>query len=219
MPTIKKFYLFNVFNIPIYLDITFLGIAVMCMFTFHSVIVGILFAALFAVSIVAHELGHALTAKMFGFRTNDITLSILGGCASLLGMPKDTAQEMAVALMGPVVSFLLFGIGAILYSIVGTSVLAAFAATNLVLGIFNLMPGFPMDGGRVLRAILCNQMSRIKATEWAMKVGRMFACFLALYGTVMICIGNFGGIVSILIAFMIWKVGKMEYDAVVKYGA
>lgn len=218
MPTIKKFYLFDVLNIPIYLDITFFGIIVLSMFTFHSIIAGILFAALLAVSIVAHELGHALTAKMFGFSTNDITLSILGGCASLLGMPHDTAQEMAVALMGPVISFLLFGIGAILCSIVGTTVLAAFAATNLALGIFNLMPGFPMDGGRVLRAILCSKLSRIKATEWAMKVGRGFACLLALYGLVMVCIGNFGSLVSILIACMIWKVGKMEYDAVVKYG-
>ena len=212
----KKFHLFNAFGIPIYVDLTFLGIVLLC--TISMGISGIIFSILLAFSIVAHEYGHALTARMFGFRTNDITLSILGGCASLLGMPKDTAEEMSVAVMGPVVSFLLFGIGGILYSIVGINVLAAFAATNLVLGIFNLMPGFPMDGGRVLRAILCSRMSRVKATEWAMKVGRGFACLLALYGLVMICMGNFGGACSILIAVMIWKVGKTEYDMVVKYG-
>lgn len=212
----KKFHLFDAFGIPIYVDLTFLGIVLLCMISMG--VAGIMFAVLLAFSIVAHEYGHALTARMFGFKTNDITLSILGGCASLLGMPKDTAEEMSVSLMGPVISFLLFGIGGILYSIVGTNVLATFAATNLVLGIFNLMPGFPMDGGRVLRAILCSKMSRAKATEWAMKVGRGFACLLAVYGLVMICIGNFGGICPILIAAMIWKVGKMEYDIVVKYG-
>ena len=212
----KKFHLIDVFGIPIYVDLTFLGIVLLCMILMG--IYGIIFSILLAFSIVAHEYGHALTARMFGFRTNDITLSILGGCASLLGMPKDTAEEMSVAVMGPVVSFLLFGIGAVCYSIIGTDVLAAFAATNLVLGIFNLMPGFPMDGGRVLRAILCSKMSRVKATEWAMKVGRGFACLLALYGLVMTCIGNFGGITAILVAVMIWKVGKMEYDMVVKYG-
>ena len=212
----KKFHLFDAFGIPIYVDLTFLGIVLLCMISMG--ISGIIFSILLAFSIVAHEYGHALTARMFGFKTSDITLSILGGCASLLGMPKDTAEEMSVAVMGPVVSFLLFGIGGILYSIVDINVLAVFAATNLMLGIFNLMPGFPMDGGRVLRAILCSKMSRIKATELAMKVGRGFACLLALYGLVMICMGNFGGITSILIAVMIWKVGKMEYDMIVKHG-
>ena len=212
----KKFHLFDAFGIPIYVDLTFFGIVLLC--TISMGISGIIFSILLAFSIAAHEYGHALTARMFGFKTSDITLSILGGCASLLGMPKDTAEEMSVAVMGPVVSFLLFGIGGILYSIVGANVLAAFAATNLVLGIFNLMPGFPMDGGRVLRAILCSKMSRVKATEWAMKVGRGFACLLALYGLEMTCIGNFGGITAILVAVMIWKVGKMEYDMVVKYG-
>ena len=133
----KKFHLFDAFGIPIYVDLTFFGIVLLC--TILMGISGIIFSILLAFSIVAHEYGHALTARMFGFRTNDITLSILGGCASLLGMPKDTAEEMSVAVMGPVVSFLLFGIGGILYSIVGINVLAAFAATNLVLGIFNVL--------------------------------------------------------------------------------
>lgn len=214
----KKFRIFEAFGIPIYVDVTFLAIALMCMVLFHSIFAGIMFAALLAFSIVAHEFGHSLTARMFGFKTRDITLSVLGGCASLVGMPTKSAEELAVAVMGPVVSFLLFGLGFVLWSIIGTSVLAAFWQVNLVLGIFNLMPGFPMDGGRVLRAILCSFMPRCNATWRAMAVGRGFAGLLGLYGLVLMCMGNVNGLVSILIAVMIWRVGYMEYMNVVYSG-
>ncbi|MFN8140381.1 MAG: site-2 protease family protein [Fimbriimonadales bacterium] len=136
--------------------------------------------------VLLHELGHALTAKAFGIRTRDITLYPIGGLATLLDRPKPK-QEFWIALAGPLVNV---AIALILWPIVlatdgrlpsfqahlGTgSVQSELLIANLILPVFNMIPAFPMDGGRVLRAILGMMMPEAKATQIAGKVGQVLA--------------------------------------------
>jgi len=140
-------------------------------------------------SVVLHELGHSLTAMRFGYTIDSITLWIFGGIASLSEMPEDWKQELAVAIAGPIVSLAL---GVLAYAAVALVVPASFSAVafvfaylalmNVALAVFNMMPGFPMDGGRVLRALLARTRSYAKATQIAATVGKAFAVLLGLFG-------------------------------------
>ena len=175
---------------------------------------GIIFAVGLAASVIAHELGHSLTARVFGYDTRSITLSVLGGCAEMNGIPTKPQEEILVAAAGPAVSFAIGCFGLMLVSFgISFTAFVSIVTINVVLGIFNLMPGFPMDGGRILRATLSMFKPRCKATELAMKVGRGFAILLGVFGLVQICLGHFGGGISLFIAYMIWKVGYAEYLA------
>ena len=251
-----RFRLCELFGIPLYVDLTFAILMLMFLSSRSDFLMGIFAALTLAVSVVAHELGHALTARMYGYGTRDITVSLLGGCASLCGMPRKASQEFLTAAAGPAVSFLL-GIAAIagiaavsvegnafelvwkiLVSHVGYSHIqghylfvgaggailvctdAAFriidmlldvACMNLMLGVFNLLPGFPMDGGRIFRSFMRAFMGRAKATFVAMWVGRAFAILLALSGFHALFAGGSWGVVRLMIAWMIWQEGYREY--------
>ncbi|MEZ4238241.1 MAG: site-2 protease family protein [Myxococcota bacterium] len=132
-------------------------------------------------SVVLHELGHALAARRYGIGTNHITLYPWGGVAAIEGMPEDPDQEIVIALAGPAVNFALAGIGGWAWLLFGQQVLMAFVGANLVMGVFNLIPAFPMDGGRVLRSVLAKWMGWDEASRVSLKIGRVFAwLFLAL---------------------------------------
>ena len=134
--------------------------------------------------VVLHELGHALMARRFGIETEDITLYPIGGVARLRRMPLRPGAELLIALAGPAVNFCIIA-ALIVLQMVG---LANFAygswldgfvenliLVNLVLGLFNLIPAFPMDGGRVLRALLSGWLGRARATSIAASLGRVLA--------------------------------------------
>jgi Zn-dependent protease len=163
------------------------------------------FLAVFLVALVVaafgcvllHELGHALMARRFGIGTRDITLYPIGGVARLERMSEQPREELWIALAGPAVNvaiaavlagvMVLLGFGRLalpgaggpVFSLAGTF-LSSLLVTNLLLVGFNLLPAFPMDGGRVLRALLALRMDRLRATEVAVKVGLVLAVLLGL---------------------------------------
>lgn len=214
-----KFKLFEPFGIPVYVDLSFLVVLFLMAGPGVSLAEGVLLAAALAFSIVAHELGHSLTARAFGYPTKDITISILGGCASLIALPRKPWQEFLTAVAGPATSFALSFSSLFLLSLVPARAvgLADFLVymywLNFMLGVFNLLPGFPMDGGRVFRSFMCAFTTRQKATYVAMVVGRVFAVLLGISGLYRIVNGYNWGFVTCLIAWMVWREGYREYLA------
>lgn len=149
--------------------------------------------------VALHELGHALVAQHFGIGTRNITLLPIGGVAQLERMPTASREELYIALAGPAVNVViggaLFGVLALLPGPDAFAILPRLALANLVLAVFNLLPAFPMDGGRVLRAALAVRMGRLAATRRAVAIGRGFAVVFALLGlwlnTVLLLVGIF----------------------------
>lgn len=140
------------------------------------------------VCVVLHELGHSFVARFFGFATESITLWFLGGVASFTDIPDDWRQEFLIAIAGPAVSILL---GAICYAFLKVSppnlgairfIVGYLGLLNFILAIFNLLPGFPMDGGRILRALLARTYPHTRATQIAASVGKGVAILLGLLG-------------------------------------
>lgn len=162
--------------------------------TIDAVINGIGFILALFTCVVLHEFGHALTARRYGIRTLHITLLPIGGMAVMERMPDDPKQEIVVALAGPAVNLLIaFGLWLWLVvsnalvtvdqlSITGGPFAERLMLINIVLAVFNLVPAFPMDGGRVLRAVLAMRMSHNRATQVAAKVGQGLALWLGLLG-------------------------------------
>lgn len=148
------------------------------------------FALLIFACVLLHELGHALAARMYGIGTRDITLMFIGGLARLERMPEKPWQEIVVALAGPavnvVIAALLFGLLALPMHVPAARMLdldglpSRLLAVNIIMVLFNMIPAFPMDGGRVLRATLAFRMPFAKATRIASLVGQVFAVGFAL---------------------------------------
>ena len=171
--------------------------------------------ALFA-CVVAHEFGHALMARRFGIRTPDITLLPIGGVARLEKMPDNPVHEILVALAGPAVNVViwavlvgLFGAGGGIAQVdnldnAAADFLGHLAAVNLLLVLFNLIPAFPMDGGRVLRAVLAMWLGRGRATAAAAGVGQALAIGLGLVGLLS------GNLLMVLIAFFVFAAAQAE---------
>jgi Zn-dependent protease/CBS domain-containing protein len=140
------------------------------------------------VGVVLHELGHSLVAMRYGFRIDSITLWILGGIASLTDQPEEWYQEFYIALAGPAVSVALAGLSFVGMQALPSSldfarfVFGYLALMNVALAAFNLLPGFPMDGGRVLRALLARNRPFARATQIAAEVGKLFALLLGIVG-------------------------------------
>ena len=213
-----KWKIFEFFDIPVYVDLTFLVLMFLFLNDGGSFSYGLMQAMVLGLSIVAHEFGHSLTGRAFGCETHDITLSFIGGCASMTSMPRRGWQEFLVALAGPLVSFTLCGIGFLALNVLPIEnrflayTLVYLYYLNLVLGCFNLLPGFPMDGGRIFRSAMMLFLSRPKATLVAMWIGRVFAVLLGLSGAYALLNGGSWAFIRIFIAWMIWKEGYREYQ-------
>ncbi len=197
----------TLFNIPVYLHWSFPLIFLYILFTGNQMDADnqemaaiTVFILIIFLCVLLHEYGHALTARRYGVNTRDIILSPIGGVARLEKIPEKPSEELKVALAGPAVNVV---IALLLLPIVyimrknglfdhGESELEALQnwnnllplvlVTNLLLVVFNLIPAFPMDGGRVLRSILAMKMSRVKATKIAFIVAQIAALIMFLVG-------------------------------------
>lgn len=126
------------------------------------------------VSVMLHELGHALAARSFGVGTQSITFYPFGGLAALEREAKSAREEFVIAVAGPLVNGGLFVFGALAWAVLGWRIWIVFSAMNLLMMLFNLLPAFPMDGGRILRAGLATRMGWYRASALAMKIGNGF---------------------------------------------
>ena len=175
--------------------------------TFFAVTMGILAALLFFLSVLLHELAHSLVAKSQGLPVNKITLFLFGGVANIREEPKSPGNEFTMAILGPVTSIVI-GFTLLLLAGVGLQVqdlsqldpmeflegLSAFrtlavwlGSINIILGVFNLIPGFPLDGGRVLRSIIWAITDNLRtATRWASYVGQGIAWVMITGGIAMV---------------------------------
>lgn len=176
---------------------------------------GIGFVLLIFLCVVLHEYGHALTARRYGVTTRDIILLPIGGVARLERMPEKPAQELVVALAGPAVNVVIaagcvgwlaisgVALSADTVSMVDGPVAGRLLAVNIMLVLFNLLPAFPMDGGRVLRALLSMRLGAVRATRIAATVGQAFAVVLGFWGL-------FTSPVLVLVALFVWVGAAQE---------
>ncbi|QFU81164.1 site-2 protease family protein [Natronorubrum aibiense] len=161
-------------------------------------------------SVAVHELGHAYAARRYGIGIRSITLWIFGGLASLESMPREWDREFWIAIAGPVTSVLLAGVFFGALQVVPASlplvvfVVGWLAVINVTLAIFNMLPAFPMDGGRILRALLARSRSYASATRTAARVGTIFALLFAIIGVLS------WNPVLILIAFFVYGTATTE---------
>lgn len=226
----SSFKIFSISGIPVELHISFLllmliifAMAFLGIFTYY---LAFLIVLLFF-TVVIHEFSHSYVAKRYGIPVERIILLPIGGVSAMGEIPKDPSQELRIALAGPltnvIIAFLcligLFITGGLQsltwmsFFIANTPTadlnlfLSNFLGINLVLGIFNLLPAFPMDGGRVLRAFLAERMSYVKATKTAATIGKQFAIFMAI-------LGIFFNFFLILIAIFIYIGANQEYNAI-----
>jgi Zn-dependent protease/predicted transcriptional regulator len=220
-------------GIDVYVHFTFLILVAWVALSHYSAhrdpmeaILGVVFIlALFGI-VVLHELGHALAARRYGIRTRDITLLPIGGVARLERIPEDPKQELVVAIAGPAVNVVL---AAVIYAIlafdsgrtelsdaarVGGNFLMQMLLVNVMLVLFNALPAFPMDGGRVLRALLAMRMDYVRATQIAAAIGQAMAIAFAAWGLFAPVFGFPSNPFLLFIALFVWLGAAQEASMV-----
>lgn len=222
--------IFSISGIPVELHISFLLLIVVifafAFFGIFTLYVAFLIVLLF-VTVVIHEFSHSYVAKRYGVPVERIILLPIGGVSAMGEIPKEPGQELKIAVAGPLTNIVIAilcligllitgGIGSLSFSSFFISntptadinlFLSNFLGINLVLGIFNLLPAFPMDGGRILRAFLARKMSYVKATRTAATIGKQFAILMAIFGI-------FFNFILILVAIFIYIGADQEYKAI-----
>lgn len=225
--------IFSVFGIEVKVHVTFLAIVAYFAFVWGiqrepggpaGALYGVLLVLLLFGLVVMHELTHSRVAQAYGVRVRDITLLPIGGMASMEKMPDEPRQELLVALSGPLSNVALgLVMAAAAPLVVGASVFQSvdrlasalltpsfegaylyLLAANVTLAIFNLIPAFPMDGGRAFRALLALRMGKIRATRIAVIVGQTLAVLLGIFGVFS------GGLLLVLVAVFIYFGAQAE---------
>jgi Zn-dependent protease/CBS domain-containing protein len=176
---------------------------------------GLLFLLLLFLCVLLHEFGHIFTARAFGVATPDVILLPIGGVSRLERIPEQPSEEFLIAIAGPLVNvaiavFLIVAGGAhlelnrlVALESTSTSMVDRLAAVNVFLAVFNLIPAFPMDGGRVLRALLASRFGYVRATELAAAIGQWVAFLLGF-------LGLFGNPLLIFIAIFVYLAASAE---------
>jgi Zn-dependent protease len=214
----------SLFGIGIYVHATFLLLPALVFLA--NVGTGQIGMALYAVMmipavfscVVLHELGHALTARRYGIETRDITLYPIGGVARLERLPRRPMEEFWIAVAGPAVNVAIAAlVGAFLWLASGwnlsffaqnisDTVLGHLFIINVGLALFNMLPAFPMDGGRVLRALLATHLGQFRATTIAVQIGVAMAVLFAIAGL-------FSGLTLTLVGVFVFFAGQQELAA------
>jgi Zn-dependent protease/CBS domain-containing protein len=236
----KRITLFKLFGFEIRIDISWLIIALLISWTLAKDmfpryygglpvssywLMGIAGALGLFASIVFHELSHSLVARMFGISMKGITLFIFGGVAEMTEEPPSPKAEFFMAVAGPLSSIVL-GLGLFVVRFIGDGfgwprpilgVISYLALINLILAGFNLLPAFPLDGGRVLRSVLWGMKDNIRwATRIASSLGSAFGIALILWGALSVFMGNFiGGVWWIFIGMFMRGASQMSYQQLV----
>ncbi len=218
-----SYHIGTVFGIPVRVHITLLlflpliAIQIATVMGIDSLIWGLLAAVGLFASVALHELGHSVVALSKGIRVRQILLLPIGGLAQLERMTDNPRDEMHIAVAGPIVSFLLaVFLWALVRLFAGTEpglviyMLLVLGWMNLILALFNMLPSFPMDGGRIFRAWLTPRIGRVAATRVAAKIGRFMAIVLGIWGL----LPPFS-ILAIAVAVFIYLAAGSEYRMVV----
>lgn len=202
----------RLFGIPIKIHVTLIALIAVLFLLAPAPGAGV--RGIFAIvllfgSVLLHELGHALVARRYGVRTREIVLLPIGGAALLVEHPREPMHELWIALAGPAVSLLLAGLGFLGGLITPLVALADLVFINLAIGLFNLLPAFPLDGGRALRALLARWMGNPRATRVAARIGRLIA--LGLFAVAV----AYGQLVLGFIAVFVFVAAMSEERSVV----
>jgi Zn-dependent protease len=200
---LKSWRLGTAFGFPVEVNVSFLILLGLVLVGFGG-LAGVMIVLLAFASVVLHELGHAIVARKLGVYVSGIELGFLGGAAKMANLPRKSDHELAIAAAGPAVSLALGGAGLGLAALTHLPLLATIGWINLVIAGFNLIPALPMDGGRILRALLSKRMSFIAATDAAVHVSRVAAVAFGVFGLA------FGVFQLIVLAPFLWMMGTRE---------
>jgi Zn-dependent protease len=204
----KSWRLGRMFGFPVEINLSFLLLLAVVLIAFGG-LSGLFVVAIAFGSVLLHELGHALVARRLGVHVSGIELSFFGGAAKMMDLPRSANHEIAIAAAGPAVSLMLGGLGFGLGAALGVPLLAAIGWINFVIAGFNLIPALPMDGGRILRALLTRRMSFVRATDVAVTVSRVVAVGFGVIGLLGAFAGS-GTFQLLLLAPLLWIMGTRE---------
>jgi Zn-dependent protease len=199
---LKSWRLGTLLGFPVEINLSFLLLLAVVYFAFGGAI-GVFVVALAFASVLVHELGHAVVARRLGVHVSGIELSFFGGAAKMTQMPRSANHELAIAAAGPAVSLMIAGAGLGLGGVLHAPLLASIGWINLVIAGFNLIPALPMDGGRILRALLTRRMDFVRATDVAVTVARVAAIGFVLWGLS-------GAYQLLFLAPFLWMMGTRE---------
>lgn len=199
---LKSWRLGSILGFPVEINLSFLLLLGLVLIAFGGV-AGVMLVLLVFGSVLLHELGHALVARQLGVHVAGIELSFFGGAAKMVQLPKTANHEVLIAAAGPAVSLVLGGLGLGLGTLTGVSLFAWLGWVNFVIAAFNLIPALPMDGGRILRALLSRKMDFVRATDVSVSVARVVAIAFGV-------VGLFGPFQLLLLAPFLWIMGTQE---------